>query len=391
MVDLILILLMVLFAVSGYRQGFVVGVLSFAGFFGGALLGLQVGPLLARDMPTDGTRVVIALVAVFGLAVLGQVLAGWLGSHLRRGIRSRSGQRADDVGGAVLSVVAVVLVAWLVAVPLAASSLPWLAGSVRDSVVLGRIDEIMPDSARSLSHALRDTVDTRGFPDVFGDLAPTRVRDVPPPDAALAGLPVVQEASASVVKVRGSAPSCSRRIEGSGFVYAPQYVMTNAHVVAGTRSVSVELGSGTHEAVVVAYDPARDLAVIHVPGLAAPAMPFSAQTAESGADAIVLGFPLDATQMVAQEARVREIRSITGPDIYDSTQVTREVYTIRALVQSGNSGGPLVAPTGEVLGVIFAAAADDPHIGFAVSAAEALPVATAGIDRTTRADTGRCT
>jgi len=391
MVDLVLILLMVLFAISGYRQGFVVGVLSFVGFFGGALLGLQVGPLLAREMPSGGTRVLVALVAVFGLAVLGQVLLGWVGSHLRRNIRSRSGQRADDVGGALVSLVAVALVAWLVAIPLASSSLPWLAGSVRDSVVLGRIDQVMPDPARALSYALRDTVDTRGFPDVFGNLAPTRVRDVPPPDASLAGLPVVQEAAASVVKVRGSAPSCSRRIEGSGFVYAPQYVMTNAHVVAGTQSVSVEAGGGVHEAVVVAYDPARDLAVIHVPGLSAPVMSFSQDAAASGADAIVLGFPLDAPQMVAQEARVREVRSITGPDIYDATQVTREVYTIRALVQSGNSGGPLIAPTGEVLGVIFAAAADDPNIGFAVTAAEAAPVAAAGIDRTTRADTGSCT
>jgi len=391
MVDLVLLLLMVVFAISGYRQGFVVGALSFTGFFGGALLGLQVGPLLAREMPAGGSRVLVALVAVFGLAVLGQVLLGWVGSHLRRGIRSRSGQRVDDVGGALVSLVAVALVAWLVAIPLASSSLPWLAGSVRDSVVLGRIDQIMPDPARALSYALRDTVDTRGFPDVFGDLSPTRVREVPPPDPSLAGLPVVQEATASVVKVRGSAPSCSRRIEGSGFVYAPQYVMTNAHVVAGTRSVSVEVGGGTHEAVVVAYDPARDLAVIHVPGLAAPVMPFSEGAVESGADAIVLGFPLDAPQMVAEGARVREVRDISGPDIYDSTEVTREVYSIRALVQSGNSGGPLIAPTGEVLGVIFAAAADDPHIGFAVTAAEAAPVAAAGIDRTTRADTGDCT
>src|SRR5690606_9572443 len=150
-------------------------------------------------------------------------------------------------------------------------------------------------------------------------------------------------------------------------------------------------GGGTHEAVVVAYDPARDLAVIHVPGLAAPVMPFSEGAVESGADAIVLGFPLDAPQMVAEGARVREVRDISGPDIYDSTEVTREVYSIRALGQSGNSGGPLIAPTGEVLGVISAAAADDPHIGFAVTAAEAAPVAAAGIDRTTRADTGDCT
>ena len=120
----------------------------------------------------------------------------------------------------------------------------------------------MPDQAQQLSTALRDTVDTDGFPDVFGDLAPTRARQVAPPDPALAGSQVVANGQRSVVKVLGSAPSCSRRIEGSGFVYADDRVMTNAHVVAGTRSVSVELGGERYDGKVVVYDPDRDLAVL---------------------------------------------------------------------------------------------------------------------------------
>src|SRR5690606_28852030 len=154
MVDLILILLILIFAVSGYRQGFVVGVLSFAGFFGGALLGLQLGPLLARQLHGDALRVVVSLLSVFGLAVLGQALAGWIGSQVRSTIRSNPGRRADDIGGALVSVVAVILVAWLVAVPLASSSMPWLNRMVRDSAVLHAVDQVMPDQARTLSQAL---------------------------------------------------------------------------------------------------------------------------------------------------------------------------------------------------------------------------------------------
>src|SRR5690606_29337131 len=154
-----------------------------------------------------------------------------------------------------------------------------------------------------------------------------------PPDAALAVHPVVGEAAQSVVKVRGNAPSCSRRIEGSGFVYAPGYVMTNAHVVAGTQTVSVDLAGLRYDAVVVVYDPARDLAVLHVPLLPAPALPFAEEEADSGGDAIVLGFPLDGP-FDAQEARIRDVRVIDGPDIYDAARVSREVYTIRALVRS---------------------------------------------------------
>lgn len=388
--DLILIALMLLFAVSGYRQGFLIGAMSFVGFIAGALAGLQLGPPVARQLQDPTARVVVALVVVFGLALLGQAAAGWLGSRLRHTIRSRPGRRVDDVGGAVVSVLAVALVAWLVAVPLASSSLPWLARAVVDSAVITRIDQVMPQPARSLSSALREAIDTRGFPDVFGGLTPTRVPPVAAPDPTIADLPDVQEASRSVVKVYGDAPSCRRRIEGSGFLYADGYVMTNAHVVAGTESVTVDTPDGRrYEAEVVLYDPALDLAVLHAPGVEAPAVEFAGEPVERGADAIVLGYPMDGP-FDAQEARVRELRDITGPDIYSAAEVTREVYTIRALVRSGNSGGPLVAPSGEVLGVIFAAAADDPNTGFAVTAGEAAPVAAEGAGRTGPTSTGSC-
>ncbi|HEX5541731.1 MAG TPA: MarP family serine protease, partial [Micromonospora sp.] len=232
--------------------------------------------------------------------------------------------------------------------------------------------------------------DTNGFPNVFGGLAPTRVRQVPPPDPTLAGSQMVVNAQRSVVKVLGSAPSCSRRIEGSGFVYADQRVMTNAHVVVGTKRLTVEVAGDRHEAHVVVYDPDRDLAVLHVPGLSAPMMPFATRKAATGADAIVLGYPLDGPYN-AQSARIRDAGEITGPNIYETENVTREIYTIRAPVRSGNSGGPLVAPDGRVLGVIFAAAVDDDSTGFAVTAAEAASVASAGIKRTRATGTGHCT
>jgi S1-C subfamily serine protease len=388
-VDLVLILLMVVFAASGYRQGFVTGVLSFAGFFSGALIGLQLGPLLANQFADSAVRVIVSLISIFGLAVLGQALAGWLGTHLRRAISNRAGQVADDVGGAFVSLLAVVLVAWLVAVPLGVSSLPWLARSVRDSAVLNVVDDVMPEQAKALSDKLSDSVDQDGFPNVFGGLTPTRVREVPEPNPALARSQVVMNGRRSVVKVLGTAPSCSRRIEGSGFAYGGERVMTNAHVVAGTEDVEIELNGDRLDARVVVYNPKLDLAVLHVPGLRAPAMAFADRNVPTGTDAVVLGFPLDGPYN-PQPARVRDVGEITGPDIYEAGDVTREVYTIRALVRSGNSGGPLVASNGRVLGVIFAAAADDPNTGFAVTAGEAAPIANDGLESTRRTGTGDC-
>src|SRR2546423_5730568 len=247
----------------------------------------------------------------------------------------------------------------------------------------------MPDQARALSDALRHSVDTRGFPNVFGDLDPTQVRQVPAPNPALAGSQVVNQAEKSVVKILGTAQSCSRKIEGSGFVYAPQHVMTNAHVVAGTTSVTVEDGGNRRRGQVVVYDAEKALPVIFVPGRTAPVMHFATQAAKSGDDAIVLGYPLDGP-FDAEPARIRDNGPIRGPDIYDAHTVTRDIYTIRGLVRPGNSGGPLLAADGTVLGVIFAAAADDPQTGFALTDNEAGPVVLAGRDATDPVGTGRC-
>jgi S1-C subfamily serine protease len=388
-VDAILILLMLVFAISGYRQGFVIGALSFGGFFSGALIGLQVGPLIANQFADGAVRVVVSLVSIFALAVLGQTLAGWFGTRLRRSITSKPVQRLDDAGGALVSLVAVLLVAWLVAIPLKSTSLPWLNREVRSSSVLDAINGLMPQEAQALSSALRTTLDTNGFPEVFSGLAPTNAREVAAPDPALAKSEVVVNSRRSVLKILGTAPSCSRRIEGSGFVYARERVMTNAHVVAGTRDVEVETSNGRLDGTVVVYDPKRDLAVIHVPGLRAPQMTFIDKPVATGQSAVVLGYPLDGPYD-AQSARVSDVGNVPGPDIYEAGEVNREIYTIRALVRSGNSGGPLVAPNGRVLGVIFAAAADDRNIGFAVTAREAAGVAQQGREKTRGVGTGDC-
>jgi S1-C subfamily serine protease len=388
-VDGILILLMLVFAISGYRQGFVIGALSFGGFFSGVLIGLQVGPLIADQFQDSTARLVVSLVAIFALAVLGQTLAGWLGTHLRRAISSQPLQRLDDAGGAVISLVAVLLVASLIAVPLGSTPFPGLNREVRSSAILGGVSNLLPDEADALSSALRDTLDTSGFPDVFGGLRPTEAREVAAPDPALKNSQVVQKSKRSVLKVLGTAPSCSRRIEGTGFVYAEDRVMTNAHVVAGTEDVTVEVNGRNKPGDVVVYDPDRDLAVIRVRNLEAPVMSFVPRQAATGASAIVLGYPQDGPYD-AQSARVRDVGRITGPDIYDSGDVTREIITIRSLVRSGNSGGPLISPNGQVLGVIFAAAADDKNTGFALTANEASSVAQAGTRRTNPVRTGDC-
>ena len=166
------------------------------------------------------------------------------------------------------------------------------------------------------------------------------VVNVEPPDASLASDALVADTAHSVVKVRGIANSCQKILEGSGFVVAPNRVMSNAHVVAGGDTFTVSVDGEEHDATVVAFDPMTDISVLDVPGLQAPPLEFDQDAAPTGADAVVLGYP-DGGPFVANPARVREVIELNGPDIYRTTTVTREVYTIRGKVGQGDSGGPL--------------------------------------------------
>lgn len=390
LLDVVLVLAAVLFAVSGYRQGFVVGVLSFVGFLGGGVLGARVAPTVASyELLADLPSAAVGLVVVFLLASVGQVLASLLGGALRRRLTWHPARQVDAAAGAVVSVVSLLLVSWLVARAVATSPYPALAGQVRRSVVIGAVDGVLPDAGRRFFTSFRDLVDDSGFPEVFDDLRPSDPNDLPPPDPALAGSAAVTQAEPSVLKVLGEAVACGRNVEGSGFVYADERVMTNAHVVAGVERPRVEVGDRRLEARVVVYDPARDVAVLAVPGLGRPALAFSPEPAGSGDDAIVVGYPLDG-DFRPVSARISGSQDARGFDIYGESSVVREIYALRGQVLPGNSGGPLLDPGGGVYGVIFAAAADDPGVGYALTAEEVASQAEAGRTATEAVSTGDC-
>ena len=165
--------------------------------------------------------------------------------------------------------------------------------------------------------------------------------------------------------------------------------MTNAHVVAGVTEPRVEVGDDALPARVVLFDAGRDVAVLAVPGLERPPLAFAGEQAEQGAGAIVVGYPQNGP-FRADAARVRGTQNARGPDIYQEQTVVREIYALRGLVQPGNSGGPLLAEDGRVYGVIFAAAADDPQTGYALTAAEVEGVAATGASATDPVDTRTC-
>jgi S1-C subfamily serine protease len=183
-------------------------------------------------------------------------------------------------------------------------------------------------------------------------------------------------AANSILKVTGDAPSCTRSIEGTGFVYSPQRVITNAHVVAGVRNPRVTLpGGGQLPARVVLYDADRDIAVLYVPNLNRTPLRLAGSVG-SGTSAVVAGYPQNGP-FTAVPARIAARTNVSGPNIYQSKTVTRQVYTIRGKVRPGNSGGPLLSSDGAVYGVVFAASVDQSNVGYALTNGEiAADVAT---------------
>ena len=389
LLDVILLAASVLFAVSGYRQGFVVGVLSFVGFLGGGVLGATFAPTLAQAGPfASFPHTTTAIALVFLLACAGQVVATVVGAAVRNRLTWRPVRIVDAVAGAAVSVISLLLVAWLVGTAVASSPFTGLASQIRRSAVLEVVDRAVPGGAKGLFASFRKLIDDRGFPEVFGNLVPTQVRPVDPPDAALARSATVTAVRNRVFKITGVAQSCSKSIEGSGFLFAPERVMTNAHVVAGVRNPSVEVDGQKLQATVVLYDPDRDLAVLLVPGLSRAPLAFAGR-AKTGDNAIVVGYPQDGP-FRADAARVRGTQDAKGPDIYQRKTVVREIYALRARVRPGNSGGPLLDTKGGVYGVVFAAAADDPQTGYALTAAEVAPDAQRGRTATQSVSTQGC-
>ncbi|MEW1858916.1 MarP family serine protease [Streptomyces sp. NBC_00669] len=393
--DILLILAAVWFAVIGYRQGFVVGVMSVIGFLGGGLAAVYLLPLLwdkATDHATPGSAAVMsAVVIVIVCASVGQAFTTHLGNKARTRITWSPARTLDAGGGALVNVLAMLLVAWLIGSALATTTLPTIGREVRSSKVLIGVSRVMPPSADTWFTDFSDTLAQNGLPQVFGTFGSEPITSVPAPDPALVGSPAVADARPSIVKVVGTAPSCGKVLEGSGFVFAKDRVMTNAHVVGGVSEPTVQVGGKgrLHDARVVLYDWQRDIAVLDVPGLDAPALHFATTSEQSRDDAIVAGFPENGPFDV-RAARIRDRIKASGPDIYHRGTVHRDVYSLYATVRAGNSGGPLLTTDGEVAGVVFAKSLDDSHTGYALTAAEVAPDVTAGRTANRQVDTEGC-
>jgi hypothetical protein len=346
--DWIIVVFAAAMVVAGYGRGLVVGGLALLGFVAGALAGSRLGPMLLDAGSESPWAPLLALACALLLGALAASLLEVLGWQIRRGLRGPVGV-ADGVGGGLLVGALALGIAWILgAVALQTPGARELREPIQRSLILRELNAVLPPSGPILRALARFDP----LPQISGPGA-----DVSPPDAAIARDPEVRAAGASVVRVLGTA--CGLGVQGSGWVARDGVVVTNAHVVAGQDDTVVDVGGdgGELDAEPIWFDVRNDVALLSVPDTSGVPPLNIVDDPAAGTSGAVLGFPQNGPFDV-RAARLGDTRSSLTQDAYGRGPVQRPIATLRGLVRSGNSGGPLVDGGGRVLTTVFASATD---------------------------------
>jgi S1-C subfamily serine protease len=342
--DWIIVAFAAILAGFGFRRGFIVGVLSFAGFAIGAFIGTRLAPLLLQEGSSSPYAPALGLIgALLAGAILASGMEG-LGFRVRRAVMLPGIGALDGTLGALLGVALALGVVWIVAAVVAqAPDQNDLRTDIQHSAILRELNVLLPPSGPILNALAR----LDPLPSIAGPSP-----DVSAPPSRIARSPGVRSASRSVVRVLGTA--CGLAIEGSGWVAEPGLIVTNAHVIAGESDTTVQVRgrSPSLPARPVAFDPTDDIAVLRVPGLGLPALSLAGDPASGDAGAI-LGYPQNGPFDV-RPARIGRTQQVLTDDAYGRGPVRRLLTPLRGLVRPGNSGGPLVGTDGAVLTTVFA-------------------------------------
>ncbi|MEO8105129.1 MAG: MarP family serine protease [Candidatus Saccharibacteria bacterium] len=357
--------IIILFAISallrGREIGFIRQAFSTVGFFGGLFIGALLQPETVKLAHSPSTRAFATLATTVGMALLLMTLGEALGIRVKHRVLLNRLNHFDNLFGSVLSVTTLLLGIWLGAAIV--SSLPGIntQTAIQSSRIVTALDRNLP-SAPTVIASLGRLVDPNGFPQVFIGSEPGPSKLLPLPDLGALGAAVSSDRS-SVVKVEGQ--GCGGIVEGSGFVAGQGLVITNAHVIAGIKQPYVIDANGTHSATPVWFDPNLDFAVLRVPNLAGRPLVIANRFVPAGTASAVLGYP-GGGSFSAKPAIVQNQFTASGRDIYGRGNTSRDIYEVQADIIPGNSGGPLIAADGSVIGLVFAQSTSYDHVGYAL-------------------------
>lgn len=385
--DLLIAILLVTSVGGGWRLGLLTGATSWVLLIQSLVLATLLLPPVATTLGGEdpGLRLMVAALLFVTAGFAGQRVGVVLGSHFRRAMLPEDGptRRWDKVAGAALAPLAVVVGLWLMVLPPLGEVAGSLSGLTRQSALARAIEATLPEPPET-SQALRRLAGPAGAPHVFDGLIPDLDSGPPPEDSGIDPA-VIARVATSTVKVEGVA--CLFERDGSGFAVAPDLVVTNAHVVAGQQRTSVVRPDGRRlRAQVTAFDPARDLALLSVPGLGQAPLPLA--EGKVGTTGGVFGHPEGQAEVEISPAAIRQQVNALGQDLYELGLTRRTVYVLAADLAPGDSGGALVNAAGEVVGVAFAISPDEEGTAYALAVSELRSVLDAG--REVPASTGPC-
>jgi S1-C subfamily serine protease len=385
--DLIVVVILIVALVVGFRSGALPQLVGLIGALGSGLIALAALPYLQQPLEAiePSLRAFVVLVGILFSVGIGEAV----GSAIGRTIAARLGQGVfgtlDRVLGAVVGSAQALLIVWLTGGLFAAGPSSALAAQAQTSFMVRALNGVLP-APTELAGELASLLDDTGLPELFVGLEP-----LPAPPVELPDDPFVQElariAIPSVVKVTAS--TCDAISLGTGFVVDRGYVVTNAHVVAGSSTVRIAVGDDVFDAVPVLVDSRIDVALLYAQRLTAPALPLATTDPERGASGATFGFP-GGRALDVQPAAVTGAYTAQGRDIYGKTRVTRSVIELRAEIDQGDSGGPLVLADGTVGGVVFAEARTDDEVGYALTPASVRKAIAPALGHTGFVPTGAC-
>ena len=387
--DAFAVLLVVIAVLLGYRSGALPQVGGLIGALIGGGIAVLAVPLLEEPLSNvdPAIRPYLVLVGLFGAVIIGESIGSSIGAWLGQGVRRSAFSGIDRLGGSLFAGAQALLVLWLAGGLFAVGPMPRLAEAAQTSTVVRTLNATLPPPT-DLAFALGRLLDDTGLPDVFVGFEPMPAAPIERPDDPQARA-IAGPAEASTLRV-ASGPCGVLESTGTGFVVAPGYVLTNAHVIAGGRRIVVTGTVGTYDATPVLFDPEFDVALLRVPMLTALALPFAAADPERGTPAAVLGYPNGGPLRIVPAAVAGHYNAAVGRDIYATERVRRDIVEIQSDIERGNSGGPLMLADGTVGGVVFAEARTDENVGYALAPTAVSERISASIGSTEPVATGDC-
>ncbi|MFD1721460.1 MarP family serine protease [Amnibacterium endophyticum] len=384
--DIVLVLVLLAYLATGWRLGFLRSLGGMAGVVAGAIAAALVAPWLGSFVPDDTGRVVATIVAAVVLVLIGHAIGAGIGAVIGGAVLKSPLGVVDRVLGAAAQVVVSALALSVIASLAVSLGVPYVAQPVAGSVVLRTIGDVTPAPVDRALAQLRSVVLNSGIPQLGTALGGSTGGSVPAaPDTA-----AVRQAEESVVKITGRAPACGQEQSGTGFVVARDRVLTNAHVLAGvTQPVVIARSGQALRGSVVRFDPTSDVALIAVDGLDAAPLRLG-PTPEAGTVGAVAGYPYGGP-FTTGGARVVRTGTVAVPDVGGGGRSSREIASLLADVRQGNSGGPLLAADGRVIGLVFARSGDDDELGYAMTRAEFAGTVERARSLTRAVSTGSCT